>query len=270
MLVLFPEDEPALVYRGDKSEFTSAHKGRYQCSYGGWWSPNNYVDVFEKDVYFLNTELKLIKLTLNTAGNGPHQESIVPIPDQKIEDFFLEAVTVNGVKGCKITYITDKGVIKEYGANADPNKLLDCTKYTQNVNYWNKVVRIGKCVLVSGYNKNTKTNTLVLGEGSGEIETKTLAIPHPSGRWDRPILRMLEIPSKKHKGVTFVLAAECFMASVHLLALTLGKKKRMEKIDQKQVSSSDSYLRSVTVWIDTVYFGVHQNDRLIRRLALRE
>ena len=143
-------------------------------------SPNNYVDVFEKDVYFLNTELKLIKLTLNTAGNGPHQESIVPIPDQKIEDFFLEAVTVNGAKSCKITYITDKGVIKEYGANADPNKLLDCTKYTQNVNYWNKVVRIGKCVLASGIkldpSTNICTNNVVLGEEGGVSDIPPLAI----------------------------------------------------------------------------------------------
>ena len=149
------------------------------------------MDVFEKDVYFLNTELKLIKLTLNTAGNGPHQESIVPIPDQKIEDFFLEAVTVNGAKSCKITYITDKGVIKEYGANADPNKLLDCTKYTQNVNYWNKVVRIGKCVLASGFKHDSSTRTctksLVLGEGEREGDTQTLHIEHRNDGSTHPL-----------------------------------------------------------------------------------
>ena len=50
---------------------------------------------------------------------------------------------------------------------------------------------------------------------------------------------MLEIPSKKHKNVTFVLAAECYYVS-HLLALTLGKTKRMVKVDSKQVSSSSS------------------------------
>ena len=50
---------------------------------------------------------------------------------------------------------------------------------------------------------------------------------------------MLEIPSKKHKNVTFVLAAEYGYVS-HLLALTLGKTKRMVKVDSKQVSSSSS------------------------------
>ena len=149
------------------------------------------MDVFEKDVYFLNTELKLIKLTLNTAGNGPHQESIVPIPDQKIEDFFLEAVTVNGAKSCKITYITDKGVIKEYGANADPNKLLDCTKYTQNVNYWNKVVRIGKSLLVSAYNSQAKIHSLVLWDDEGG---EALALTTPSSR-DWTLIQTRTTPS---------------------------------------------------------------------------
>jgi len=50
---------------------------------------------------------------------------------------------------------------------------------------------------------------------------------------------MLEIPSKKYPGVTFVLAAE-FGNDVHLLALTLGNKKRMVHVGQKQVSSSSS------------------------------
>ena len=51
---------------------------------------------------------------------------------------------------------------------------------------------------------------------------------------------MLEIESKKHKGVTFVLAVE-YYHSAHLLALTLGKTKRMVRVgDPKQVSSSSS------------------------------
>ena len=50
---------------------------------------------------------------------------------------------------------------------------------------------------------------------------------------------MLEIPSKKYPGVTFVLAAES-RTSAHLLALTLGNKKRMVHVGQKQVSSSSS------------------------------
>ena len=54
-----------------------------------------------------------------------------------------------------------------------------------------------------------------------------------------PVLRMLEIPSKKYPGVTFVLAAES-CNDAHLLALTLGNKKRMVHVAQKQVSSSSS------------------------------
>ena len=50
---------------------------------------------------------------------------------------------------------------------------------------------------------------------------------------------MLEIPSKKYPGVTFVLAAE-HANDAHLLALTLGNKKRMVHVGQKQVSSSSS------------------------------
>jgi hypothetical protein len=127
---------------------------------------SNYVAVFETDVYFLNTELKLIKLQLKLNGRDINQDSIVPIADPKIEDFYLEPVTVNGVKGCKIIYITDKGVIKEYGAGADPNKNLNCATHSPNVNYWNKVVKVGNCVLAAGFNNTTKENTLVLGEDS--------------------------------------------------------------------------------------------------------
>ena len=50
---------------------------------------------------------------------------------------------------------------------------------------------------------------------------------------------MLEIPSKKHKNVTFVLAAEQ-TGNVYLLAITLGTKKRIVEVDHKQVSSSSS------------------------------
>ena len=50
---------------------------------------------------------------------------------------------------------------------------------------------------------------------------------------------MLEIPSKKHKNVTFVLAAE-LTSNVYLLAITLGTKKRIVEVDHKQVSSSSS------------------------------
>ena len=114
--------------------------------------------MFENDVYFLNTDLKLIKLELKLNGRQNYQESIVPI-ESKIEDFFCEKV--NG--GCKITYITDQGLIKEYGSGADPNKSLDCTKHTQNVNYWNKVVKVGNCVLAAGMVDSSQPQSNSLG-----------------------------------------------------------------------------------------------------------
>ena len=107
----------------------------------------------------MNTDLKLIKLELKLNGRQNYQESIVQI-ESKIEDFFCEKVT----GGCKITYITDQGLIKEYGPGSDPNKSLDCTKHTQNVNYWNKVVKVGNCVLAAGMVESSKpqSNSLVL------------------------------------------------------------------------------------------------------------
>ena len=197
--------------------------------------------VYETDVYFLTTELKLMKLELKLNGRPGYQETAVPIEgNPKVEDFFCEKV--NG--GCKITYITDKGLIKEFGSGADPNKSLDCTKHTQNVNYWNKVVKVGNCVLAAGWNKTASpySNSVVLGEEYACLQT--LCIPASTSGLgltsdNRPVLRMLEIPSKKHKNVTFVLAAEYAYIS-HLLALTLGKTKRMVKVDSKQVSSSSS------------------------------
>ena len=55
---------------------------------------------------------------------------------------------------------------------------------------------------------------------------------------------MLEIPSTKEKRVTFVLAAE-YAYTVHMLAIANikgnpTKKRRIEKTDSKQVSSSSS------------------------------
>ena len=234
--------------------------------------------VYETDVYFLTTELKLMKLELKLNGRPGYQENAVPIEgNPKVEDFFCEKV--NG--GCKITYITDKGLIKEFGSGADQNKSLDCTKHTQNVNYWNKVVKVGNCVLAAGYTntEDSESNSVVLGEEY--VCLQTLSIPSSSSlgltSGYYPVLRMLEIPSKKHKNVTFVLAAECYYIS-HLLALTLGKTKRMVKVDSKQVSSSSSKImllegfpyRSLCAWKEEqVYFGMDKGEKgNLRRLKL--
>jgi len=79
---------------------------------------------------------------------------------------------------------------------------------------------------------------------------------------------MLEIPSKKYPGVTFVLAAEAHFVS-HLLALTLGAKKRMVHVGQKQVSSNDS-IYSLCLSPEHILFGLNNKDCLVKRMALPE
>ena len=211
---------------------------------------NNYVAVFGTDVYFLNTELQLVKLDIKQIGSGVTQaDRVEDVFSElgKIEDFLIDE------KG-NITFLTPEGKIKEW--IKDPNaainakhqgklsdKSLDCTKHTQNVSYWNKLAKIGNCILAAGSSNEEKTSVLCLVEGWGMV-CPPLIVPCSFRRlWIRtdyaPILRMLEIPSKKYPGVTFVLAAEAYFVS-HLLALTLGAKKRMVHVAQKQVSSSSS------------------------------
>ena len=212
---------------------------------------NNYVAVFGTDVYFLNTELQLVKLDVKQIGSGVTQaDRVEDVFSElgKIEDFLIDE------KG-NITFLTPEGKIKEW--IKDPNaainakhqgklsdKSLDCTKHTQNVSYWNKLAKIGNCILAAGSSMEKKgTSVLCLVEGWG-MACPPLIVPCSWSRlWmiigDHPILRMLEIPSKKYPGVTFVLAAEHYN-NAHLLALTLGNKKRMVHVAQKQVSSSSS------------------------------
>ena len=174
-------------------------------------------------------------MQLTKIGNTGYKDSEIPIPE-KIEDFLIEDM---GTDKPKIIYLTEKGMIKEYTEGVVSNKSLDCTKYTQNVNYWNKLAKVGNCVLVAGMVYGSEySNSIVLVEEYEYIYT--LSIPATKKNdFYCPILRMLEIPSTKEKRVTFVLAAELYN-KVHLLALTLGEKKRMVKVDQKQVSYSSS------------------------------
>ena len=211
---------------------------------------NNYVAVFGTDVYFLNTDLQLVKLDVKLIGSNVTQaDKVEHVFSElgKIEDFLIDE------KG-NITYLQPDGKIKEWIRNEnqpDPtkpkgtisNKSLDCAKHTQNVSYWNKLAKIGNCILAAGSSRSKNTNALCLVD-EWEVVLPRLIIPCSYCRiWlridDIPVLRMLEIPSKKYPGVTFVLAAE-FHHSVHLLALTLGNKKRMVHVGQKQVSSSSS------------------------------
>ena len=211
---------------------------------------SNYVAVFKDDVYFLNTELKLIRMQLTKISNTGYKDSEIPIPE-KIEDFLIEDM---GTDKPKIIYLTEKGMIKEYTEGVVSNKSLDCTKYTQNVNYWNKLAKVGNCVLVAGCTETHPTwkkpysNTVVMVDNEWTLGY-LLLIPHTasttlltSDSW--PVLRMLEIPSTKEKRVTFVLAAE-YAFTVHMLAIANikgnpTKKRRIEKTDSKQVSSSSS------------------------------
>ena len=202
----------------------------------------NYVAVFKDDVYFLNTELKLIRMQLTKIGTPGYKDSEIPIPE-KIEDFLIEDM---GTDKPKIIYLTEKGMIKEYTEGVVSNKSLDCTKYTQNVNYWNKLAKVGKCILAAGYSKS-KQNTLVSVDEEW-TDAETVSIPSSSTLSltvdGYPVLRMLEIPSTKEKRVTFVLAAESAY-TVHMLAIANikgnpTKKRRIEKTDSKQVSSSSS------------------------------
>ena len=140
---------------------------------------SNYVAVYETDVYFLTTELKLMKLELKLNGRQNYQETAVPIESNtKVEDFFCEKVS----GGCKITYITDQGLIKEYGSGADPNKSLDCTKHTQNVNYWNKVVKVGNCVLAAGFKSVSPISSTQFLVDEGWACRETLSINNPIRR----------------------------------------------------------------------------------------
>ena len=165
------------------------------------------MDHFENDVYFLNTELKLIKLELKLGGRLDYQETIVNIAD-KIEDFYIDPVIINGKKECKIIYITDKGLIKEFGEHADPNKVMDCTKHTQNVNYWNKVVKVGNCILAAGMvYSSPHTNTLVLT--SSNEQPSLLHLPASS----TPLLTKMSIMNKQ--SVTFTTpSCECLRSLV--------------------------------------------------------
>jgi len=201
-------------------------------------------------VYFLNTDLQLVKLDVKLIGSNVTQaDKVEHVFSElgKIEDFLIDE------KG-NITYLQPDGKIKEWIRNEnqpDPtkpkgtisNKSLDCAKHTQNVSYWNKLAKIGNCILAAGSSRDKNTSVLCLVE-EWEIVLDPLAIRCSEGRFtlrieDFPVLRMLEIPSKKYPGVTFVLAAEARFVS-HLLALTLGAKKRMVHVGQKQVSSSSS------------------------------
>ena len=145
---------------------------------------NNYVAVFGTDVYFLNTELQLVKLDVKQIGSGVTQaDRVEDVFSElgKIEDFLIDE------KG-NITFLTPEGKIKEW--IKDPNaainakhqgklsdKSLDCTKHTQNVSYWNKLAKIGNCLLVAGCSAtHPHTNTLMLTEDT-ESHCPPLVIP---------------------------------------------------------------------------------------------
>jgi len=132
---------------------------------------NNYVAVFGTDVYFLNTDLQLVKLDVKLIGSNVTQaDKVEHVFSElgKIEDFLIDE------KG-NITYLCPDGKIKEWIRNEnqpDPtkpkgtisNKSLDCAKHTQNVSYWNKLAKIGNCILAAGSSKDKKTSVLCLVE----------------------------------------------------------------------------------------------------------
>ena len=146
---------------------------------------NNYVAVFGTDVYFLNTDLQLVKLDVKLIGSNVTQaDKVEHVFSElgKIEDFLIDE------KG-NITYLQPDGKIKEWIRNEnqpDPtkpkgtisNKSLDCAKHTQNVSYWNKLAKIGNCLLVAGCIGASYpfTNKLVLGEGEKLAHCSTLVI----------------------------------------------------------------------------------------------
>lgn len=146
---------------------------------------NNYVAVFGTDVYFLNTELQLVKLDVKLIGSGVTQaDKVEDVFSElgKIEDFLIDE------KG-NITFLTPEGKIREWvkDVNAANNtkhqgklsdKSLDCTKHTQNVSYWNKLAKIGNCLLVAGCSStHPYTNTLLLTEDTQTPSPPLVILP---------------------------------------------------------------------------------------------
>ena len=149
---------------------------------------NNYVAVFGTDVYFLNTDLQLVKLDVKLIGSNVTQaDKVEHVFSElgKIEDFLIDE------KG-NITYLQPDGKIKEWIRNEnqpDPtkpkgtisNKSLDCAKHTQNVSYWNKLAKIGNCILAAGSSNTEKTSVLCLMD-EWEVLFHPLVIPCSCGR----------------------------------------------------------------------------------------
>jgi len=148
---------------------------------------NNYVAVFGTDVYFLNTDLQLVKLDVKLIGSNVTQaDKVEHVFSElgKIEDFLIDE------KG-NITYLCPDGKIKEWIRNEnqpDPtkpkgvisNKSLDCAKHTQNVSYWNKLAKIGNCILAAGSSENMNASVLCLVE-EFKVVLDPLVIPYSYG-----------------------------------------------------------------------------------------
>ena len=116
-------------------------------------------------------------MQLTKIGTPGYKDSEIPIPE-KIEDFLIEDM---GTDKPKIIYLTEKGMIKEYTEGVVSNKSLDCTKYTQNVNYWNKLAKVGNCVLAAGCSSAKPfSNSVVMMDETWTGQT-ALPIPPSSG-----------------------------------------------------------------------------------------
>ena len=109
-------------------------------------------------------------MQLTKISNTGYKDSEIPIPE-KIEDFLIEDM---GTDKPKIIYLTEKGMIKEYTEGVVSNKSLDCTKYTQNVNYWNKLAKVGKCILAAGYSKSQENTLVSVDEEWTDAETVSI------------------------------------------------------------------------------------------------
>jgi len=181
----------------------------------------------------LTKDLRIVHIQL-PGGRLGFRDHVVNTFNERVESFIVDE---DGI----IHFLTNKGDIRNV---SDEGKRICCAQGSNLiVKYWNKIISVGSdSFLVAGYSTDKEIesfNSLILVRGNSSnlfdcLDLKCYFATDQRNQHnicENPILKMVELKTKRSSNLSFVLAAE-FYYTVHLLMVRTGQNQSLQAIDK--------------------------------------
>jgi len=227
---VFSRNYPVAVFKGEEKVFEGNFNMKPWCTYGTITEkegketitrPENYRNTSKavhstgQAIFYVTAENGMVRI----AGNVPFLESeITAVRGLEIEDFFLD--------GEKLTVLTKAGEIRDLSNN----KTVKITNDDVVADYWCCIIKLGMKSVVSGWNKEQKTNYFcLLGVDFSVVHWMKIK----SSSWN-PTMRLMPIV---RRNTQFIIGARDF-SFLDLIALV---KDKLYDLGAKDVTSGQGW-----------------------------